>query len=223
MKINLLLVDDHAVVLKGLGFFLNMQADLEVVGFARSGEEALRLAAELKPQLVLLDLLMQGMNGIETTERLIEQQPELKILILTSFAEHDHVLACLQAGAVGYLLKDMEPDQLVEAIRGAYHGNVQLNPSIAKLLVAGKAGSPAAGSAPADAPPPQTGAETLTQRELEVLVLIASGQSNKEIAATLVIAEKTVKTHVSSILGKLGLDDRTQAALFAVKHGYVQA
>jgi DNA-binding NarL/FixJ family response regulator len=220
MKIKLLLVDDHAVVLKGLGFFLNMQADLELAGLARSGEEALEKAVEVHPDIVLMDLLMQGMNGIETTERMLQLLPNVKILILTSFAEHDHVLSCLQAGAVGYLLKDMEPDQLVEAIRAAYHGNVQLNPSITKRLVAGLTSS-----VPVQPPTPEVETdnkvwESLTQREKQVLGLIASGFSNKEIAAALDIAEKTVKTHVSSILGKLDLDDRTQAALYAVKHGY---
>lgn len=218
MKIRLLLVDDHAVVLKGLGFFLNMQSDLELAGLARSGEEALQQAAELRPDIVLMDLLMPGMNGIETTERMLQLLPNVKIIILTSFAEQDHVLSCLQAGAVGYLLKDMEPDQLVEAIRGAYHGNVQLNPMITKLLVAGLTAPTAIPTATSESG--ISGWDSLTQREKEVLGLIARGLSNKEIAADLVIAEKTVKTHVSSILGKLELDDRTQAALYAVKHGH---
>jgi DNA-binding NarL/FixJ family response regulator len=217
-RIKLLLVDDHAILLKSLGFFLNTQPDLELTGEARNGEEALLKAVELQPDLVLMDMLMPGMNGIETTRRMLELVPGIKILVLTSMAEQDYVRSVLQEGAIGYLLKDMEPDQLVEAIRGAYHGNVQLHPEVKNLLLAGLT------SAPVEKQQAVTGSDsvlsTLTLREKEVLSLIAKGLSNKEIAASLIISEKTVKTHVSNILGKLELDDRTQAALFAVKNGF---
>ncbi|MET3292380.1 UNVERIFIED_CONTAM: DNA-binding NarL/FixJ family response regulator [Brevibacillus sp. OAP136] len=222
MKIKILLVDDHAVVLRGLQFFLSMQKDFEIVGEAENGKEALEKVASCQPDVVLMDMVMPVMDGIEATRLIKKTYPDVKILVLTSFSDQDYVLPALQAGAVGYLMKDMKPDQIVEAIRGSYSGNIQLHPDVTSKLMAQVTAAPA--EQPPLAAPVQTGEkhhETLTKREKEVLCLLAQGCSNKEIAAVLVIAEKTVKTHVSSILGKLNLSDRTQAALYAIKHGYV--
>lgn len=218
MPIKVLLVDDHAVVLRGLSFFLGTQADIRVVGEASNGREALAQAAALQPDVVLMDLVMPVMDGIEATAALRQSHPEVRVIILTSFSEQDRVVPAIRAGAAGYLLKDVQPEELVQAIRGAYSGQPQLHPKVAGQLMAAVA-TPAA-------PPANTqiaaAAGDLTVREREVLSLIAQGRSNKEIAAQLYIAEKTVKTHVSSLLSKLGLDDRTQAAIFALKHGLVQ-
>jgi DNA-binding NarL/FixJ family response regulator len=229
MKIKILLVDDHAVVLRGLQFFLATQPDFEIVGEARNGKEAIEKVAETQPDVILMDLRMPVMNGIEVTSYLKIHYPQIKVLVLTSFSDQDHVLPALQAGAVGYLLKEMNPDQIVDAIRGSFSGNIQLHPEVTQKLMAqvnSPASSvPAAAPANASATPPSdstsTQLEAITKREKEVLILIAQGLSNKEIASVLHIAEKTVKTHVSSILGKLNLADRTQAALFAVKNGLI--
>jgi DNA-binding NarL/FixJ family response regulator len=220
MKIKILLVDDHAVVLRGLHFFLCTQQDFEIVGEAHNGKEAIEKIEQTRPDVVLMDLVMPVMDGIEVTAYVKRHFPEVKVLVLTSFSDQDYVLPALQAGASGYLLKDMKPDQIVEAIRGAYSGNVQLHPDVTRQMMSRM-------TAPVStAEEPKSGAadarlEQMTRREKEVLALIAQGMSNKEIAAALSIAEKTVKTHVSSILGKLNLADRTQAALYAVKHGVV--
>lgn len=216
MKIKVLLVDDHAVVVKGLQFFLRMQSDIEVVGEAVNGKDALRIMPELKPDVVLMDLLMPEMNGIEATRRIRQIYPETKVIMLTSFSEQDQVVPAIKAGANGYLLKDVQPDELVEAIRGVYHGKAQLHPRVTEHLMthlADNAPEPAA-----DSP-----IESLTPRELEVLRLIALGKSNKEIAGEVHITEKTVKTHVSNLLAKLGLHARTQAAIYAIKHGLAEA
>jgi DNA-binding NarL/FixJ family response regulator len=217
MKIKILLVDDHAVVLRGLSFFLGTQSNFELVGEAQNGKEALEKVAEFQPDVVLMDLIMPIMDGIEATAEIKKNYPNVKVIVLTSFSDQDHVLPALRAGAVGYLLKDVQPDQLVEAIRGAYSGNIQLHPEITSKLMSHAASCP-----------PLTvessfnvALESLTAREKEVLRLISQGMSNKEIGSALFIAEKTVKTHVSSILSKLELSDRTQAALYAVKNGLV--
>lgn len=212
MNIRILLVDDHAVVIKGLRYFLDTQPDLEIVGEAYNGEEALQKVAELQPDIVLMDLVMPGMDGINATAKIRESHPSVKVLVLTSFCSNDQVLPALRAGAMGYLLKDVQPEQLVEAIRGVHSGNVQLHTEISNMLMSGimTAAEPVAAT---------DGLEPLTAREMEVLRLLAKGMNNKEIAFALTIAEKTVKTHVSSILSKLGVADRTQAALYAVKHG----
>ncbi|MUT67612.1 response regulator transcription factor [Paenibacillus sp. NEAU-GSW1] len=220
MKIKILLVDDHQIVLKGISFFLNMQPDFELVGEASNGLEAVEKAGELQPDIVLMDLNMPVMDGIEASAKIAERHPNIKVLVLTSFSDRGHILPALQTGAIGYMLKDVEPDQLAEAIRSAFKGNIQLHPDISAALIAQRGpqqqllseqtNKAAAGG--------QLGAlETLTPREQEVLQLIAKGLSNKEIANLLVVAEKTVKTHVSSILSKLHLSDRTQAALYAVQ------
>jgi DNA-binding NarL/FixJ family response regulator len=218
MKIKILLVDDHAVVLRGLQFFLGTQKDFEIVGEAHNGKEAIEMMEQCQPDVVLMDLVMPVVDGIEATAYITRHYPEVRVLVLTSFSDQDYVLPALQAGASGYLLKDMKPDQIVEAIRGAYSGNVQLHPDVTQKLMlqaVSQAPKPVAEETSASVQP----LEQITRREKEVLSLIAQGLSNKEIASVLHIAEKTVKTHVSSILSKLNLADRTQAALYAVKHG----
>ncbi|MBC6971699.1 response regulator transcription factor [Bacillus sp. Xin] len=215
MKIKVLLVDDHIVVLKGLAFFLSRQEDLELVGEANNGKEALMKVEQVQPDVVLMDLYMPEMDGIEATSCIKKEYPNVKVLVLTSFSDQAHVLPALKAGASGYILKDVEPDQLVEAIRSAYKGNIQLHPDIASALLSQ--------TLPQEEKQELSSihVDVLTARENEVLQLLAKGMSNKEIASVLVITEKTVKAHVSSILSKLNLSDRTQAALYAVKNGIV--
>jgi len=219
-KIRVLIVDDHAMVRQGLRTFLDLHDDssvlpIEVVGDAVNGIEAIEVARRTQPDIILLDLVMPEMDGIQATPRIIECSPNSRVIILTSFGEEDKVLPAIRAGAQGYLLKDIPPNELVHAIREAYLGKVQLHPEIARKLMSAVAAKeePAAGRAPSHS---ENG---LTEREQEVLYLIADGLSNREIAEKLVISEKTVKTHVSSILGKLGLADRTQAAIYALRHG----
>jgi NarL family two-component system response regulator LiaR len=207
MTIRVLIVDDHSVVRQGLEMFLALDEELEVVGEAKNGVEALRLARELKPDVVLMDLLMPVMDGIAATGAIRRELPETEVIALTSVLEDRAIVDAIRAGAIGYLLKDTEADELRRAIKAAAAGQVQLSPEVARRLMQEM-------RVPKDPEP-------LTEREREVLRLLARGRSNKEIAAELVIGEKTVKTHVSNILGKLGLLDRTQAALYAVKHGLV--
>lgn len=213
MTIKILLVDDHQIVLKGISFFLSMQPDFELVGEANNGKEAVEKAAELKPDIILMDLNMPVMDGIEASNLIARQNPDIKVLVLTSFSDRSHIVPALQSGAAGYMLKDVEPDQLAEAIRSAYKGNIQLHPDIASALLAQV--SPQISSV--KGLPIRELSELLTPRELEVLQLLTKGMSNKDIAHSLTVAEKTVKTHVSSILSKLDLTDRTQAALYAVQ------
>lgn len=212
MKIKILLVDDHQIVLKGISFFLTMQPDFELVGEAHNGQEAVEKAAELNPDIILMDLNMPIMDGIEASTLIAKQNPEIKVLVLTSFSDRSHIVPALQSGAIGYMLKDVEPDQLAEAIRSAYKGNIQLHPDIASALLAEVAPE----NAPSKELPTRELIELLTPRELEVLQELTKGMSNKDIARNLTVAEKTVKTHVSSILSKLNMTDRTQAALYAV-------
>ncbi|TBX77910.1 response regulator transcription factor [Bacillus mycoides] len=214
MKIKVLLVDDHTVVLKGLAFFLSTQEDFELVGEANNGKEALVKVGETSPDVVLMDLYMPEMDGIEATACIKKEYPNVKVIVLTSFSDQAHVLPALKAGASGYILKDIEPDQLVEAIRSAYKGNIQLHPDIANALLSQTLPQE-------EKEEPSVQVDVLTARENEVLQLLAKGMSNKEIASVLVITEKTVKAHMSSILSKLHLSDRTQAALYAVKNGIV--
>jgi len=215
VKIKVLLVDDHTVVLKGLAFFLSTQEDLELVGEANNGKEALVKVGETTPDVILMDLYMPEMDGVEATAYIKKEYPNVKVIVLTSFSDQAHVLPALRAGASGYILKDVEPDQLVEAIRSAYKGNIQLHPDIANALLSQ--------TLPVEEKEEESSiqVDVLTARENEVLQLLAKGMSNKEIASVLVITEKTVKAHVSSILSKLNLSDRTQAALYAVKNGIV--
>ncbi len=209
--IRVLIVDDHAVVRQGLKAFLRVQDGIEFIGEAENGEEAIERASELAPDVIMMDLVMPGMGGVETMRKLRELGSDARVIVLTSFAEDDQVMAAVQAGAAGYLLKDVRPDELANAIRTVHQGDALLHPSVAAKLMSNVAGS---GSA-------ETKPDTLTARELDVLKDIARGMSNKEIAADLGVAEKTVKTHVSSILRKLQLADRTQAALHAVREHIV--
>jgi NarL family two-component system response regulator LiaR len=208
MKIQVLIVDDHAIVRQGLRTFLELQDDIEVVGEAENGSQAVEQTRRQRPDVVLMDLVMPGMDGIEATRQICALGLGTRIIALTSFAGDDKVFPAIKAGASSYLLKDVSPPDLVEAIRAAHRGQTQLHPEVAKKLmehVVAGAQSPAAAE--------------LTERELEVLRLIAGGLSNGEIARELTLSEKTVKTHVSSILSKLHLADRTQAAIYALKKG----
>ncbi len=213
--IRLLLIDDHAIVRQGLKMFLELTDDFEIVGEGETGEDAVRLAAELRPDIILLDLAMPGMNGIEAARSILQADPEARIMILTSFSDNDDVFAAIRAGAKGYLLKDVPPEELAQSLREVYQGNVQLHPEIAQKLMEGIK-EPAESKGDRD---PRI--EALTPRELDVLLQIGRGLSNREIAAELSISHKTVKTHVSNLLGKLQLNDRTQAAIFAIKQGLI--
>lgn len=207
MPIRILLVDDHAVVRQGLQMFLALDDELEVVGEATDGKQALQMARELQPDVVLMDLLMPVMDGIQAIGALKQTMPDIEVIALTSVLEDQSVVSAIRAGAIGYLLKDTEADELIRAIKAAAQGQVQLSPKAAARLMR-------------EVRAPES-PETLTERETEVLRLLAKGQSNKEIAHTLIISEPTVKTHVSSILGKLHLTSRTQAALHAARIGLV--
>jgi two-component system, NarL family, response regulator LiaR len=211
-EIRVLIADDHAVVRQGLRTFLELQDDIEVVADVADGEAALRAAREHEPDVVLMDLVMPGMGGVEAIRGLREARPEARVLVLTSFLDDEKLFPAVRAGAAGYLLKDVEPAELVRAIRTVDDGEALLHPAVAARLMEEFAETerPAA-------------EEALTAREREVLQLIARGLPNKLIARDLEIAEKTVKTHVSSILSKLGLTDRTQAALYAVRRGIVES
>jgi NarL family two-component system response regulator LiaR len=217
-KITVLIVDDHAVVRQGLRTFIDLQDDMQVVGEGADGAEAIELARQLQPDVVLLDLVMPTMSGVEATPQIIAASPHSRVLILTSFGEDAQVFPAIRAGAQGYLLKDIHPGDLVQAVREAYQGKVQLHPDIARKLMAAVAAASPSQTRPAESQA-APGLDQLTEREREVLKLIAEGLNNREIAESLIISEKTVKTHVSSILGKLGLEDRTQAAIWALKHG----
>ena len=199
--IRVLIADDHAVVRQGLRTFLGLQEDIEVVGEAADGEQAVAEAERLAPDVVLMDLVMPRMDGVEAIRRLRERVPAARAVVLSSFIDEDRLFPVVRAGAAGYLLKDIEPAELVAAIRTVHGGGALLHPRVAARLLAEVAGDP------------------LTPREREVLALIGGGMANKVIARELGLAEKTVKTHVSSILAKLGVADRTQAALYAVREG----
>lgn len=218
-KIRVLIVDDHAMVRQGLRTFLELQdtssLPIDVVGEAANGNEAVELARSTQPDIVLLDLVMPEMDGIQATSQIIACSPRSRVIILTSFGEEDKVLPAIRAGAQGYLLKDIPPNELVQAVREAYLGKVQLHPEIARKLMSVVAAN-------TEPPTSYTGSrskDSLTEREKEVLDLIAKGLNNREIGERLFISEKTVKTHVSNILGKLDLADRTQAAIYALRQG----
>ena len=202
--IRLLIVDDHAMVREGLAALFANVADVEVVGASANGEDAVRLTELHQPDVVLMDLAMPGIDGAEATRRIIRIEPSPNVVILTSFSEHDRILEALDAGAVGYLLKDAEPDELLRGVRAAAQGDAPFSPRAAKALLPGAGRSPLA---------------KLTEREREVLGLVGTGLSNKAIAARLGIAEKTVKTHLTSIFATLDVSDRVQAALFAKRNG----
>ena len=207
MTIRILLADDHAVVRQGLKMFLELDTDLVVVGEAENGEQAFHLAFSLNPDVVLMDLLMPVMDGISAIKAIRSKTPDIEIIALTSVLEDTSVMGAMRAGATGYLLKDTQADELCRAIKAAAAGQVQLSPQVAARLMR-------------EVQAPQS-PEKLTERETDVLRLLAFGKSNKEIALDLFIGEKTVKTHVSSILGKLGVPSRTQAALHALRIGLV--
>ena len=208
--VRVLLVDDQALFREALATLLGVRPEIEVVGEAGDGDAALRQAAELRPDVVLMDLHMPVLDGIAATRRLRVEQPEVRVLALTTFDDDEDVFAALRAGAVGYLLKDVSSDRLVEAVLAAARGESVLQPSVAARVVARVA------QLPDDAPRrPQPLVVPLSDRELEVLRLLADGSSNREIAASLFLAEGTVKNHVTNVLAKLGARDRTQAALRA--------
>jgi DNA-binding NarL/FixJ family response regulator len=214
--VRVFVVDDHAVVRRGLRAYLESVDDMEMVGEAADGREALEgiaalAAAGRPPDVVLMDLLMPGMDGVTATAAITERHPDLAVVAMTSFTQADMVHGALQAGAAGYLLKDAEADEVAAAIRAACRGEVHLDPAIAKQLTRSLV-----------APKPQA-ADALTDREREVLVLVAQGLSNQQIADSLVISERTARTHVSNILGKLGVASRTQAALLAIREGIAPA
>ncbi|MEO3869719.1 response regulator transcription factor [Nonomuraea sp. B12E4] len=201
--IRVLIADDHPVVRQGLRTFLDLQDDITVVGEAGDGEQAVALVGELDPDVLLLDLKMPVLDGLGTLERL--SGSATRVVVLTSVSDRSDVGSAMRAGASGFLYKDVDPPALVQAVRAVHGGQVLLAPEAAEAMLGGAAGVPA--------PVP------LTEREREVLALIAAGRSNREIARCLAVAEKTVKTHVSNVLMKLGVQDRTQAALYAVRHG----
>ena len=206
--IGVLVVDDHAVVREGLRTFLELQDGIDVVGEAADGEEAVRQAEALRPDVVLMDLVMPRLDGVGAMRELRRRLPSTRVIVLTSFAEDERLLPAIQAGAAGYLLKNVAPTELARAVRAAHAGEALLDPLVAARLVEAIA-----------QPPGEPAPDRLTAREHEVLALIARGFSNKRIARELGIAEKTVKTHVGHVLAKLGVTDRTQAAVHAVRMG----
>ncbi len=208
-SVRVLVADDHVVVRQGIRALLATETDIEVVGEAENGRKAVAEVERLQPDVILMDLVMPEMDGIEAIRRITDRQPEARILVLTSFAADDKVFPAIKAGALGYLLKDSGPEELVEAIHQVHQGESSLHPAIARKLLQEL-------SHPPERPPTP---EPLTEREVEVLRLVARGRSNQEIAEALVISEATARTHVSNILRKLHLASRTQAALYALREG----
>jgi NarL family two-component system response regulator LiaR len=235
-QIRVLIVDDHQVVRQGLRTFLELHDDIEVVGEAGDGAEAVEMVGRLVPHVVLLDLVMPRLDGIGATRQIVGMDTGARVIALTSFAEDNQVFPAIQAGASSYLLKDVSPDELIDAIRAAYQGEPRLHPEVAKKLmeamrgvrdsaaaagVAGGTGAIIGGAPGAPAGAAQGSRQVagdLTDREREVIGLVAQGKSNQEIAHQFFISEKTVKTHISHILAKLGLKDRTQLAIFAIRN-----
>ena len=207
--VRVLIADDHGVVRQGLRMFLALDPEIEIVGEAKTGEETLELARQLRPEVVLMDLLMPGMGGVAATQKIRQEMPEVEVIALTSVLDDEAVTGAVRAGAIGYLLKNTDADELRRAIKAAAAGQVHLSPEAAARLLREVRipGSP----------------EALTERETAVLRLVAKGQANKQVARELGIGEQTVKSHVSRILGKLQLQSRTQAALYAVERGLVSA
>jgi DNA-binding NarL/FixJ family response regulator len=208
MPIRIVIADDHAVVRQGLRMFLSLDAELEIIGEAVDGKRAVELAHSLHPDIVLMDLVMPVVGGVEATATIRRELPDVEVIALTSILEDNSVVDAVRAGAIGYLLKDTEAEELIRAIKAAAAGQVQLSPKAAARLLR-------------EVRAPEN-PEVLTERETEVLRLLGSGQSNKEIAQTLVIGEKTVKTHVSNVLAKLNVRSRTQAAIYAARIGLVE-
>ena len=210
--IRVLLVDDQSLLREGLKTLLELHADLRVVGEASNGDEAERLAERLRPHIVLMDLRMPRCDGVTATRRIVERWPNIHVLVLTTYDDDDLVFQSIEAGAMGYLLKDVGSDALADAIRAASRGDSPLQPSIArKVLKRLRASAPA--------PEAATEVEPLTRREIDVLRLLGAGATNREIADTLALSEGTVKNYISTILAKTALRDRTQAALYAVRRG----
>jgi DNA-binding NarL/FixJ family response regulator len=210
-KLRIIIVDDHEIVRQGLKGFLDLSGEFDVVGEGQTGRDVVELAQSLKPDLILMDLMMPEMDGIEATRRIKETDPDARILILSSFAQRNQVIPTVKAGASGYVLKDIPPNELITALKDVYRGRTPLHPDIAGMLIE-QVQDPKSSS---------QGYSSLTDRERDVFQLIAKGMSNKEIATDLFISLVTVKTHVSRILSKLELDDRTQVAIFAFKNGLV--
>lgn len=211
--VTILIVDDHAIVRRGLNALFALQPDCQVVGEADSGEAAILLAAELVPDIILMDLVMPGLSGVEATRRIKEVSPRSQVIVLTSFHEDVHIFPALHAGALSYVLKDVDPDELVETVRRAMRGEPVLHPQVAARVLRELRQSRQLSTNPF---------AHLSEREQDVLRLIADGRSNADITARLVISEKTVKGHVSNILSKLHLLDRTQAAVFAWQQGFMR-
>ena len=207
---RVLLVDDHAVVRAGTRLFLEGYEDIEVVGEATDGVQALALTVDLRPDVVLMDLAMPTVDGVEATRRIKAAVPDVDVIVLTSFVEDDQVTAVIQAGAIGYVLKSADPAEMVAAIRAARRGEVHLDPAVARRLLRAMS-----------TPKTPELVEPLTEREREVLALLARGAANKEIARALGVTDKTAKGHVGNILGKLGLTSRTQAVIYALRHNLV--
>jgi len=210
--IRLMVVDDHPIVLQGTQALLAEIEDIEVVGLANNGKEAVALNKTLKPDVILMDLIMPEMDGIEAINQIIAEYPDTKILVLTSFITDDRVFPAIKAGALGYLLKDSIPNELVRAIRKVHRGEPALHPSIARKILQ---------DIQEVSPEEEVSIEPLTDREVEVLQLVAKGRDNQDIAEKLVIAEVTVRTHISRILNKLHLANRVQASLYALRHGLI--
>ena len=211
LPVSVLIVDDHEVVRRGIRAFLDTVSDIHVVGEAVSGEEAVRMTEEFVPDVVLMDLILPGMGGLEATQRIKESSPHTQVVVLTSYDQDEYIFPALQAGATSYTLKDMKMDSIADAIRKAAHGEATLHPRVAMRVIKNVRGEIAG----------ETQLSSMTERELEVLKMIAQGFSNSRIAEILVISEYTVKGHVSNILSKLHLTDRTQAAVYAWQQGIV--
>lgn len=207
--IRILIADDHSVVRAGMHFLMGTEPGIEIIGEADDGEEAVQKALRLRPDVILLDLQMPRKSGVEAITEIMQHWPEARILVLTSFADDDHVFAAIKAGATGYLLKDSSPNDLIQAIRDVYAGESSLHPKIARKLIREM-------RQPPDLPLTE---DPLTERELEVLKLVAQGLSNQDIADRIVVGERTVRAHVSAVLSKLHLANRTQAALYALRQG----
>jgi len=212
-KITVLIVDDHAIVRQGLRTLLELMDDIVVAGEASNGRIATEMVTQMHPDVILMDLMMPEMDGITAIQKICEQNQGMKIIALTSFLEDGNIIPAIRAGATSFLLKDVSPTELVDTIRAAYRGEARLHPNVARKLMDQVATQPLSSTA---------STFDITERELEVLQCVAKGMSNKEIAIKLVISEKTVKTHISSLLSKLNLSDRTQLAIHALRNGLVK-
>ncbi len=211
---RVLLVDDHQMVRQGLIFFLSTQPEITIVGEAETGEQALKLINDLKPDVVLLDLVLPTMGGIDVLREIHREHPDIDVIILSSFVDDEKVRQAILAGAAGYLMKDVDPDELVSAIRSVRHGELYLHPEAARRLAEAMRPGPDDQQEPAP--------DVLTEREREVLELVTRGLSNQEIADLLSVGLKTIKSHMTNIFQKLGLENRVQAALYALRHHIVQ-